>query len=158
MRTNKSFRITYFDASTSENVGYAGFINLGGETINTDEWALLNMPEEVAQLQDSTEILWDAESMSPAVAEACHMQERIEPRKPPYDPRMTTYRLVEAKREEFLRKRNDARYATPQKTASSYRFRQVNRRKRSKVSRTLRVALPWIAISGIIYALVAAIR
>lgn len=38
------------------------------------------------------------------------------------------------------------------------RFRQVNRRKRSKVSRTLRVALPWIAISGIIYALVAAIR
>jgi hypothetical protein len=93
MRTNKSFRITYFDASTSENVGYAGFINLGGETINTDEWALLNMPDEVAELQDSTEILWDAESVGPAVAEACHMQERVEPRKPPYDPRMQGMQL-----------------------------------------------------------------
>ena len=38
------------------------------------------------------------------------------------------------------------------------RFRQVNRRKRSKVARTLRVVLPWIALGGIIYAIVAAIR
>ena len=150
MRTNRSFRITYFDASTSENVGYAGSINLGGETINTDEWALLNMPEEVAELQDSTTILWDAESMG-------GMQERIELGMT--NPRMATYKWEEAKREEFLRKRDvDARYATPQKTASSYRFRQVNRRKRSKASRTLRVVLPWIALGGIIYAIVAAIR
>jgi len=38
------------------------------------------------------------------------------------------------------------------------RFRQVNRRKSSKVARTLRVVLPWIALGGIIYAIVAAIR
>lgn len=62
MRTNRSFRITYFDAATSKDVGCAEHINLTGETIITDTWALLNMPEEVAQLQDSTnKILWDAE-------------------------------------------------------------------------------------------------
>jgi len=61
MRTNKSFRITYFDASTSKDVGCVEHINLTGETIYTDEWAGINMPESVAELQDSTEFLWDAE-------------------------------------------------------------------------------------------------
>jgi len=38
------------------------------------------------------------------------------------------------------------------------RFRQVNRRKRSRVAYAIGVVLPWIAIGGIIYAIVAAIR
>tara|TARA_R110000751_G_scaffold283340_1_gene386716 strand:+ start:29 stop:580 length:552 start_codon:yes stop_codon:yes gene_type:complete len=61
MRTNRSFRITYFDASTSKEVGCVEHINLTGETIYTDEWAGINMPESVAKLQDSTEFIWDAE-------------------------------------------------------------------------------------------------
>lgn len=62
MRTNRSFRITYFDAATSKDVGCAEHINLTGETIITDTWADANMPVDVAELQDSTnKILWDAE-------------------------------------------------------------------------------------------------
>ena len=61
MRTKHSFRVTYFDASTSKEVGYAEHINLTGETIYTDEWAGINMPEDVTKLQDSTEFVWDAE-------------------------------------------------------------------------------------------------
>ena len=64
MRTNRSFRITYFDASTSKDVGCAEHINLTGDTIITDEWARIHMPDDVAELQDSTErILWDAQHM-----------------------------------------------------------------------------------------------
>jgi len=63
MRTNKSFSITYFDAATSKDVGCVEHINLTGEIINTDEWAGINMPDDVTALPLETEILWDAQHM-----------------------------------------------------------------------------------------------
>jgi hypothetical protein len=134
-------------------VGCVEHINLTGEIINTDEWAGINMPDDVTALPLETEILWDVEPMGDRTLEKSapphsrqEQQERRAFRK--RDPRMTP------RAEEFWWESPRDRKVDLGKR----RFRQVNRRKRSRVAHAIGVVIPWLAFGIIVYALVSAIR